>query len=156
MAGRIEQRLAEIGVELPEVATPRGNYVPVVISGTHAYVAGQVPFWNEEVKFTGKVGADLSLEQAQEAARLCALNILAQLRKALGGDLDRVKRTVKLGGFVNCNADYTQHPLVINGASDLMVEIFGEAGRHARFAVGSASLPLDSAVEIDAIFEIET
>jgi len=155
MSGRVTARLAELGVELPEVATPRGNYVPVVLAGGQAWVAGQVPFWNNEIQFQGKVGEDFSVEDGQAAARLCFLNILAQLQVALDGDLDRIQRIIKLGGFVNCPAEFTQHPLVVNGASDLAAEIFGDAGRHARFAVGAASLPLGVAVEIDGVFAID-
>jgi enamine deaminase RidA (YjgF/YER057c/UK114 family) len=152
--GRIAKRLKQLGITLPEVATPRGNYVPVVLSGGHAWVAGQVPMQDNELKYKGKVGVDLSLEEGQAAARLCALNVLAQLGRALGGDLDRVARIVKVGGFVNCGSDFTQHPQVLNGASDLMVEIFADAGRHARAAVGCVSLPLGAAVEVDAVFEL--
>jgi len=152
--GRIAKHLKQLGIALPEVATPRGNYVPVVLSGGHAWVAGQVPMQDNELKYQGKVGIDLSVEEGQAAARLCALNLLAQLARALGGDLDRVTRIVKVGGFVNCGPDFTQHPQVVNGASDLLVEVFGEAGRHARAAVGCASLPLSAAVEVDAVFEL--
>lgn len=153
MAGRIEKLLAEKGIVLPQVTPPRGNYTPCVVALGQAHVAGQVCFWNGELKFTGKVGSDLTLEQGQQAARLCALNILAQLKIALG-DLDRVVRAVRLNGFVNATPDFKDHPLVINGASDLMVEVFGDAGRHARSAVGCVSLPLNTAVEVDGTFEI--
>ncbi|MCC7410138.1 MAG: RidA family protein [Gammaproteobacteria bacterium] len=155
MSGRIDARLAELGLTLPETQAPRGNYIPVVISGRHAWVAGQVPLADGEVRYRGRVGADLSVEDGQAAARICALNILAQLKRALDGDLDRVRRIVKVGGFVACAADFSAHPQVVNGASDLFVEIFGDAGRHARFAVGAASLPLGSAVEVDAVIEID-
>lgn len=151
MAGRIEQRLTELGIELPEVSPPRGNYVPVVIAGDQAWVAGQVPLWEGEVRHTGRVGETLTLEEGQAAARVCCLNVLAQLRQALDGDLERVRRIVKVGGFVSCGPEFTDHPKVINGASDMLVEIFGEAGRHARFAVGASSLPLGVAVELDAV-----
>ncbi|MBZ0325534.1 MAG: RidA family protein [Alphaproteobacteria bacterium] len=154
MSGRIEARLKEIGVDLPAAAAPAANYVPFVLSGGQVFVAGQVPVWNGELRHVGKLGAGLEVAEGQEAARLCALNILAQLRAACDGDLDRVRRCVRLGGFVNCTPDFGQHPAVINGASDLMVEVFGEAGRHARFAVGAPSLPFGVAVEIDALFEI--
>ena len=154
MAGAIEARLAELNIELPAAVAPAANYVPYVVSANLVFVAGQVPFWNGELTYVGKVGRDFSLEQGQAAARRVALNIIAQVKAACGGDLDRVARCVKLGGFVNCPADFTRQPQVINGASDLMVEVFGDQGRHARFAVGANVLPMDVAVEIDAIFEI--
>jgi enamine deaminase RidA (YjgF/YER057c/UK114 family) len=154
MAGRIEARLAELNIELPNAAAPAANYVPYVVSGNQIWVAGQVPFWNGELKYRGKVGETMSVEDAQGAARLCALNIIAQAKAALGGDLDRVGRFLKVGGFVNATPDFGDHPKVINGASDLLVEIFGDAGRHARFAVGAGSLPLGVAVEVDAVIEI--
>ncbi len=154
MAGAIEARLAELNIELPAAVAPAANYVPYVVSANLVFVAGQVPFWNGELTYVGKVGRDFNLEQGQAAARRVALNIIAQVKAACGGDLDRVARCVKLGGFVNCPADFTRQPQVINGASDLMVEVFGDQGRHARFAVGANVLPMDAAVEIDAIFEI--
>jgi len=154
MSGRIEARLKDIGVDLPAAAAPAANYVPFVLSGGQVFVSGQVPVWNGELRHFGKLGAGLDVAEGQEAARLCALNILAQLRAACDGDLDRVRRCVRLGGFVNCAPDFGQHPAVINGASDLMVEVFGEAGRHARFAVGAPALPFGVAVEVDALFEI--
>lgn len=154
MAGRIEARLAELGLELPRPARPVGTYVPYVVTGSLVFVSGQVPLALEGIAYRGKLGRDLSPEEGQAAARLCAVNLLAQLREACGGDLDRVRRCVKIGGFVNCTDDFQAHPAVVNGASDFLVEVFGEAGRHARFAVGAPSLPFDSAVEIDGIFEI--
>ncbi|NQV82742.1 MAG: RidA family protein [Rhodospirillales bacterium] len=154
MAGQIHTRLAELGIELPAPSAPAANYVPYVVSGNQVFVSGQVTVWNGELRFIGTVGAELSLEQGIEAARLCGLNLIAQARDAAGGDLDKIKRVVKLGGFVNATPDFTDHPKVINGASDLMVEVFGEAGKHARFAVGADSLPLGVAVEIDGVFEL--
>lgn len=154
MAGRIEARLAELGLELPRPARPVGTYVPYVVTGSLVFVSGQVPLALEGIAYRGKLGRDLSPEEGQAAARLCAVNLLAQLREACGGDLDRVRRCVKIGGFVNCTDDFQAHPAVLNGASDFLVEVFGEAGRHARFAVGAPSLPFDSAVEIDGVFEI--
>ena len=154
MPSKIDARLNELKIELPKPAAPAANYVPYVVAGKTLYVAGQVTFWNGELKFIGKVGREFSVAQGQEAARLCGLNIIAQARAACGGDLDRIKRCCKLGGFVNCPPDFTDHPKVINGASDLMVQVFGDAGKHARFAVGAGSLPLGVAVEIDAIFEL--
>ena len=133
---------------------PAANYVPWTIAGSLLYIAGQGPVENGEIKCTGSVGADVSVETAIAAARLTGLNLLSQVMDALAGDLDRVVRVVKLGGFVLCGPDFTDHPKVINGASDLMVEVFGEAGRHARFAVGAPSLPFATSVEIDGIFEI--
>lgn len=154
MPGRIDARLAELKIELPKAAAPVANYVPVVLVGNLAFLSGQVTAWNGEFKFRGKLGRDFTIEQGQEAAQICALNIVAQLKAALGGDLDRVKRCVRLGVFVNCTPDFTDQPKVGNGASDLLVQIFGDAGKHARTAVGTNSLPLDVAVEIDAIFEV--
>jgi enamine deaminase RidA (YjgF/YER057c/UK114 family) len=154
MPGRIDARLAELKLELPKAAAPVANYVPVVIVGNLAFLSGQVTAWNGEFKFRGKLGRDFNIEQGQEAARICALNIIAQLKAALGGDLDRVKRCVRLGVFVNSMPEFTDQPKVGNGASDLLVQIFGDAGKHARTAIGTNALPLDVAVEIDAIFEI--
>lgn len=149
-----DARLASLKIELPQPAAPAANYVPYVVSGNLVFVAGQITIWNGEVRYIGRVGDTLSLEDGVAAARLCGLNIIAQARAACGGSLDRVKRCVKLGGFVNCTPDFTNQPQVINGASDLMVEVFGEAGKHARFAVGANVLPRGVAVEVDAIFEI--
>jgi enamine deaminase RidA (YjgF/YER057c/UK114 family) len=153
MTGKIESRLKELGIVLPAAAAPAANYVPFVLTGTQLWVAGQVTFWDGKLKYRGKVGGDLSLEDGVAAARVCGLNIIAQAKAALG-DLDRVRRVVKLGGFVNAGPDFTDHPKVINGASDLIVEVFGDAGRHARFAVGASNLPLNSAVEVDAVIEV--
>ncbi len=147
-------KLQELGFELPQAAAPAANYVPYVVSGNHVFVAGQIPFLNGEKMHLGKLGENLSVEQGQEAARACALNILAQVGAAVNGDWSKVKRCVKLGGFVSCTADFTDHPSVINGASDLIVEVMGKQGKHARFAVGAPNLPLGVAVEIDAVFEI--
>jgi enamine deaminase RidA (YjgF/YER057c/UK114 family) len=149
-----ETRLNELGYELPRAAAAAANYVPYVISGAHLFVAGQIPFLNGEKMHIGRVGENLSIEQGQEAARACALNILAQARVAIDGDWSRLVRCVKLGGFVNAPANFDQHPAVINGASELIVAALGDAGRHARFAVGASNLPFGVAVEIDAIFEI--
>jgi enamine deaminase RidA (YjgF/YER057c/UK114 family) len=154
MAGKIETLLAEKKIELPKAAIPVANYVPVVITGNLAFVAGQVTIWNGEVKFIGKLGKEYTVEQGQQAARICGLNILAQIKAALGGDLDRVKRCVKLNVFVNSQSDFTEQPKVANGVSDLMVEVFGDAGKHARAALGVNVLPLNVAVEADAVFEV--
>jgi enamine deaminase RidA (YjgF/YER057c/UK114 family) len=154
MAGRIEKVLADKKIELPKAAAPVANYVPVVIAGNLAFVSGQVTVSNGEFKFIGKLGREFDVAQGQQAARMCGLNVLAQLKAALGGDLDRVKRCVKLGVFVNSTDSFTDQPKVANGVSDLIVEVFGDAGKHARFAVGSNVLPLNVAVEVDAVFEI--
>ena len=143
----IETKLAELGITLPDAPAPAANYVPYVISGKMLFVSGQIS------ALKGRVGADLTTEQGAEAARGCGLSLLAQARAALGS-LDRVARVVKLGGFVNSTADFTDQPEVINGCSDLMVEVFGDKGRHARAAVSSPALPRGVAVEIEAIFEI--
>lgn len=152
----IEKKLKELGYELPKAAAPAANYVPYVVSGNMLFVAGQIPFLNGEKMHLGRLGENLSIEQGAEAARACALNILAQANAAAGGDWSRIKRCVKLGAFVNCTPDFTDHPKVVNGASDLVVAAMGEAGKHARFAVGAPSLPLGVAVEIDAIFELKS
>ncbi len=151
----IEQRLVELGIELPTPTIPGGNFVPARIVGSMLYVSGQVPALNGRDHHSGKVGAEISLEQAQEAARICALNILAQAKVALGGDLSRLRSCIRLGGFVNAAPDFDQHPKVINGASDLIGQLMGEAGRHVRVAVGSNSLPRNVAVEIEGLFEVE-
>lgn len=153
MTGKIESRLAELGLQLPEAPAPAGNYVPYVISGNLVFVSGQVPK-AEGGLIVGKLGADMSIEQGQAAARLCALHLLGQVKAACGGDLDHLERVVRLGGFVNATPDFGDHPAVINGASDLLGQVLGEAGRHARAAVGSASLPFGVAVEIEGIFQI--
>jgi len=155
MAGRIEARLKELGITLPQAATPVANYVPFVITGNLVFISGQGPMGPKGVAFAGKLGRDFDVEQGKEAARLTALNVIAQLKNAVGGDLDRVTRVVKLLGFVNSTPEFNQQPFVINGASDVMVEIFGDAGRHARSAVSAPSLPVDIAVEVEAIFEIK-
>lgn len=154
MAGAIEQRLADLGITLPAAAAAVANYVPAVLSGRMLYISGQLPLRDGQAQSKGKLGADLNIEAGAEAARLCGLNIVAQAKAALG-DLDRVVRVVKLSGFVNSTPDFTDQPKVINGASDLMVEIFADKGRHARAAVGVASLPLGVSVEVEAIFEVD-
>lgn len=155
MSGRIEARLAELGLSVPVAPTPAANYVPWVRTGNLVYIAGQVPVKDGQFRWVGKVGADYAVEEGQQAARECALNILSQLKTALDGDLDRVVRAVKLNGFVNSTTDFTQQPHVINAASELMIQVFGEAGRHARSAVGVAQLPFGVAVEIDGVFEVK-
>ena len=155
MPGKIAQRLDELGIVLPKPAAPAANYTPFVISGNQVFISGQVPVGPNGIEWQGKCGAEFSVAEGQQAARLCALNLLAQLQAACDGDLGRVRRCVKLGGFVNAVPDFTDHPKVINGASDLMVEVLGDAGKHARFAMGAGSLPLNVAVEVDAVFEID-
>ena len=148
----IDARLAELGITLPEAAAPVASYVPVVVSGGMAFVSGQLPFVDGKL-VTGRLGEDVSLEDGQAAARACGLMILAQLKAALI-PLDKVERVVKLGGFVNSTPDFTDQPKVVNGASDLMAQVFGEAGKHARAAVGVPSLPLGAAVEVDAVIAL--
>lgn len=149
----IEEKLSSLGITLPSPPAPAGSYVPVVVAGNLAFVAGQIPLEAGQVKFRGKVGKDLPMETGQEAARLCTVNALAQLKAALGS-LDRIKRVVKVTGFVNCEPSFADQPQVINGASDLLVQVFGEKGKHARAAVGVGSLPLQSAVEVEFVVEI--
>ena len=153
MPHAIDQRLNELGLALPAAPAPAAAYVPYVLSGGVVYVSGQISQGpNGLIK--GKLGEDMSTEQGAEAARACALSLLAQLRAACGGDFGRLRRVVKLTGFVNSTPDFTEQPKVINGASELLVEVLGETGWHARSAVGVASLPLGVAVEIEALFEI--
>lgn len=153
MAGGIEKRLEELGIALPDAPAPAANYVPFTLTADRLYTAGQISVIAGGEKFLGKVGAEVEADTAYRAARACALNILAQAKAALG-ELDRIERCLKLGGFVNATPDFTDHPEVINGASDLMVEVLGDKGKHARFAVGCGSLPRNVQVEIDAIFAI--
>jgi enamine deaminase RidA (YjgF/YER057c/UK114 family) len=154
MPGKIDARLAELNITLPEPPAPVASYVPYVVSGKLVFVSGQVTLADGGLKYVGIVGKELSLEDGKAAARLCAINVLAQLRTAAGSNLDNVKRCVRLGVFVNAAPGFAQHPEVANGASDLIVEVFGEAGRHARAAVGAGSLPRNVAVEVDAVFEL--
>ena len=150
----IDQRLASLKIILPTPPQAVANYVPYVIAGNMVIISGQLPMKDGEVAFKGKVGQGLSLEEGQAAARQCAINILTQVKAACEGDLTRVKRCVRLGGFVNCGPDFTDQPRVINGASDLMVDVFGDSGCHARAAVGVNALPLGAAVEVEATFLI--
>ena len=154
MSGRIDARLKELGLELPQATAPIANYVPYTVNGKLVVVSGQVSVRDGKPEFVGKLGAGMSIAEGQEAAKLCALNILAHVKTACGGDLDKVKRVLRLGGFVNCTPDFTDMPQVVNGASDLMVAVFGEAGKHARAAVGVSSLPLGVAVEVEAMVEL--
>lgn len=154
MTGNIDRRLEELGITLPKAANPVANYVPFVVTGNLVFVSGQGAVGPKGLEYLGRIGDGLTVDDGQKSARMCALNLIAQLKEACGGDLDRVSRCVKLGGFVACGADFTDQPKVINGASDMIVEIFGDAGKHARFAVGAPSLPLGVGVEVDAVFEI--
>ncbi len=147
------QRLADLGIELPEAVAPVANYLPVVLSGSHLYLSGQISIGPTGL-IKGKLGADLTIDQGVAAARACAINLIVHAKSALGGDLDRVRRIVKLNGYVNCTPDFQDQPKVVNGASDLFVAVFGDAGRHARAAVGAPSLPLGAAVEVDAVIEV--
>jgi enamine deaminase RidA (YjgF/YER057c/UK114 family) len=150
-----EARMRELGLSLPNVPTPIANFVPFRRNKDRIYLAGQICEWNGVVKYRGKLGIEHGLEDGQEAARICALNLLAALREACDGSLDRVTACLRVGGFVNCAPDYLQVPQVINGASNVFYELFGEQGRHARTAIGVASLPQGAAVEVDAIFAID-
>jgi len=154
MAGEIDARLAELGIDVPVAAAPVANYVGFVQTGNLVFVSGQVPIKDGNFQFQGKLGENMSVEDAQAAARLCAINVVAQVKAACDGDLDRVQRVVKLTGFVNSTGDFTDQPKVVNGASDMMVEVFGDKGRHSRAAVSAASLPAGVAVEVEAVVEI--
>jgi len=154
MSGHCAKRLAELGVSLPGAPAPAANYVPSVQVGDILYISGQISQGPEGL-ITGKLGADMDVAAGAAAARTCAISLLAQVNAACGGDLDRLVRVVKLTGFVNSTADFTDQPKVVNGASDFLVEVLGEAGRHARSAVSAASLPLGVAVEIEGIFQIK-
>ena len=149
----VQQTLKDLHIELPEAPAPAANYVPFVRTGNLIFVSGQIAM-DANGLVRGKLGENMSLEDGQKAARLCALKLLAQLNAACGGDLNRVTRIVKLTGFVNSTPDFSQHPQVVNGASDLFAELFGDAGKHARAAVGSSSLPMGVAVEVEGIFEV--
>lgn len=153
MANDIEGRLKALGIELPPVPTPAANYVPFVISGKQIFVSGQIPVTPAGVQYVGKVGGEISVEDGQKAARICAINILAILKSA-AGDLDRIGRIVKLVGFVNTAPDFNEPQRIVNGASDLIVEVFGDKGRHARSAIGVATLPFGVAVEVEAVAEL--
>jgi enamine deaminase RidA (YjgF/YER057c/UK114 family) len=153
----IEEKILALGIELPNAPRSVGSYVQVAITGNLVFVSGQIPVEPGsipmQVKFKGKVGKDISLEEGQEAARLCTINALAQLKSTLGS-LEKIRKFVKVSGFVNCDASFSNHPQIINGASDFIVQLFGEKGRHARSAIGASSLPLDSSVEIEFIVEV--
>lgn len=152
--GTIDNQLKNLNVELPQVAMPAANYIPVCQSGNMLIVSGQLPMLDGKPQYIGKLGKNISLEEGQACAKLCALNILAHTKNALGGDLDRVVKLVRLGVFVNATEEYTDHPKVANGASDFMVALLGDAGKHARAAVGVSGLPFGVAVEVEAMFEV--
>lgn len=154
MSGSIEAKLAEMGIELADPPKPLASYVGYVRQGDLVFVSGQLPLVSGELSHTGLLGRDITVEKAAEGARICAINILAQVRAACDGDLERIVRCVRLGGFVAATPEFTDHPLVINGASDFLGEVLGDRGAHARAAVGVASLPRNTCVEIDAIFAI--
>ena len=154
MTGSVDRRLAELGIVLPQAPDAAANYVPFVRVGALVFISGQTPRVDGKLAFIGKVGRDVALADANAAARVCALNLLAQLRVACDGDLDRIVRCVRLTGYVNSDPDFTAQPQVVNGASDLMTQFFGERCRHARTAVSAGSLPSGATVEIEAIFEI--
>jgi enamine deaminase RidA (YjgF/YER057c/UK114 family) len=151
----IEARLAELGITLPKPAAPVANYVPWVVENGLVIVSGQLNIKDGKPDSLGKLGVEVDIEGGRAAARLCAINLIAQLREACGGDLERVRQVVRLGGFVNCAPDFVDHAQVVNGASDLMVEVFGDKGRHARAAVGCVSLPLGVPVEVEGLFAID-
>lgn len=155
MAGRIEAKLAELGITLPLPMAPIANYVPFVKTGNLVAVSGQLPAIDGKVAITGKVSWGVSVDKAVDAARLCFINVLVHLKAACDGDLDRVRRVVRLGGFISAPSEFTQHAVVMNGASDLAVAVFGDAGRHARSTIGVPSLPADAAVEVEGLFEID-
>ena len=154
MASRVDARLDSLGIELPSPSAPGATYVPFVRAGSLLFLTGQLSQWNGQRKFLGKLGREFDVAQGQQAARLCALNLIAHAKEALEGDLDRVLRWVRIGGYVNSYPEFSAQSQVINGASDLVVEVFGEAGKHTRLAIGVASLPYGVAVEVEALLEV--
>ena len=150
-----EENIKQLGIEIPDMPSPLANYVPYKVSNNVVYVSGQGPVKNGQLVFKGKVGEDITIDDGIKAAELCCINIIAALKKSINGDWNRLDNFLKLGGFVNCNNNFYDQPKIINGASDLLVNIFGDKGRHARFAVGSNSLPMNISVEIDAIIKIK-
>jgi enamine deaminase RidA (YjgF/YER057c/UK114 family) len=154
MASLVDARLKSLRIELPVPSSPGANYVPYVQTGSLLFLSGQLSHWNGERRFIGKLGREFSVEIGQEAARLCALNLIAQARHALDGNLDRVSRCIRVAGYVNSVPEFFGQSQVINGASDLFVQVFGDAGRHARMAVGVAALPYGVAVEVEAVLEV--
>jgi enamine deaminase RidA (YjgF/YER057c/UK114 family) len=154
MAGRIDAKLAELGITLPAPTQPVANYLPYVVTGDLVVISGQLPMIDGKVAWTGKVGSAVSVEDAATACQRSFVNLLVHLKAACGGDLDRVAQVVRLGGFIAAPPDFTQHAVAMNGASDLAVAVFGDAGRHARTTIGVASLPLDASVEVEGMFRI--
>ena len=155
MAGNIETRLAELGITLPPPVAPIANYVPYVVTGNLVVVSGQIPVRDGKVAYAGKISQGMSINDGQDAARLCFINVLVQVKAACYGNLDRVRRVVRLGGFISAPPDFTAHAQVMNGASDLAVAVFGDAGRHAHSTIGVPSLPGDALVEVEGLFEID-
>ncbi|HST61068.1 MAG TPA: RidA family protein [Longimicrobium sp.] len=154
MTHNVRDRLRALGLELPRPSTPGANYVQWIRTGDLVFLTGQLSQWNGERRFVGKLGREFGVPEGQEAARLCALNLLAHLETAVDGDWSRVVRCVRVAGYVNGTADFVEQSQVLNGASDLLVEALGDAGRHTRMAVGVAALPYDVAVEVEAVFEV--
>ena len=154
MTNKVNIRLQALGIDLPNAVAPVANYVPYVITDKLVFISGQIPFLDGEIQYPGRLGENISVIEAQKAARLCGINLIAQLKNACEGDLDRLVQVVKLNGFVNGTPSFTDQAMVINGTSDLMFEVFADKGRHARAAIGCSALPLGAAVEVDAIFEI--
>ncbi len=155
MAGKIETKLAELGITLPSPMAPIANYVPFVQTGNLVVISGQIPARDGKVAYVGKISQGMSINDGQDAARLCFINVLVHLKAACGGNLDRVRRVVRLGGFIAAPPDFTAHAQVMNGASDLAVAVFGEAGKHARSTIGVPSLPADALVEVEGLFEVD-
>ena len=155
MSDPINQRLKELKIDLPETPNPVANYLPYTVTGNLVFISGQIPFVEGQLLYSGKIGEDISIEDGQKAARICGLNLLSQLNQACDQNLDRVSRVIKISGFVNSTSIFKEHALVINGVSNLMVEIFQDRGKHARAAIGCSSLPLGASVEVEAIFEIQ-
>lgn len=153
--GKIEQNIEKLGISLPPITMPVASYVPFVVTGGMAFISGQLPMEQGKLRYTGKLGKDFTVEDGQMAARMCALNLLAQIKAACGNDLDRVARCVKLGVFVNADAGFTESHLVANGASNLIVEVFGDLGKHTRTTICVSELPLGAAVEVDAVFAVK-
>ena len=150
-----EENIMQLGINIPDIPAPLANYVPYKVSDNVVYVSGQGPVLNGDLMYKGKVNLDISIEDGIKAAELCCINIIAALKKSINGDWNRLDSFLKLGGFVNCKDDFYDQPKIINGASNLLVKIFGDQGRHARFAVGSNALPMNISVEIDAIIKIK-
>ena len=150
-----EENIKQLGIEIPDMPNALANYVPYKLSDSIVYVSGQAPVMNGKLIYKGKVGNDISIEDGIKAAELCCINIISVLKKSINGDWNKLDNFLKLGGFVNCNSDFVDQPQIINGASDLLVKVFGEQGKHSRFAVGSNSLPMNISVEIDAIIKIK-